>query len=148
MIRTVRGAGPGTKVSTIGTDLGEASVTDTITLKLLRLTCEKMGNDHRYGIEPNELGTRSIRSGGAMALFMLKKYSPERIMILGRWGSTAFLDYLRPQTLEWTDMMARDMARAPGMTDLDQSQRWDSTQDETPWDRDEIIPNFFRHNRR
>ena len=43
-----------------------------------------------------------------MALF-LRNHSTERIMILGRWSSDAFLVYIRPQVLEWTNNMSRDM---------------------------------------
>ena len=43
-----------------------------------------------------------------MALF-LKNHLSNRIMILGRWESKAFLDYIRPQIVEWTDLFSEDM---------------------------------------
>ena len=43
-----------------------------------------------------------------MALF-LKDCSPEKIMILGRWRSTTYLDYIRPQVAELTDLLSSDM---------------------------------------
>jgi hypothetical protein len=43
-----------------------------------------------------------------MALF-LKDHSTAKIMILGRWSSNAFLVYIRPQVLEWTNNMSRNM---------------------------------------
>ena len=123
---------------------GNVFATDESTLKLLRLTCRTYGSDGLYGIEPHELGTKSVRSGGAMALFMMG-YSPEKIMILGRWGSTAFLDYIRPQTLEWTNMMSSDMARVPKMMDLNKSHlKRSKTNEEKQWSTFEFLPGFFR----
>jgi hypothetical protein len=30
-------------------------------------------------------------------------------MILGRWKSEAIMDYIRPQVLEWMNLMSQDM---------------------------------------
>ena len=57
------------------------------------------GGESFFGFHPHEIGNRSIRPGAAMALF-LSDHSPAKIMILGRWKSDAFLDYIRPQVLE------------------------------------------------
>jgi hypothetical protein len=43
-----------------------------------------------------------------MSLF-LANHSPAKIMIMGRWSSDAFLVYIRPQILEWTNNMSIDM---------------------------------------
>ena len=44
-----------------------------------------------------------------MSLFLMD-HSPSKIMILRRWSSDAFLVYIRPQVLEWTNnMMSCDM---------------------------------------
>jgi hypothetical protein len=76
----------------------------------LRLACELGGGTDAFGFEAPEIGTRSIRSGAAMALFLMDHH-PHKIMILGRWLSEAFLDYIRPQVLEWTNNMSTDMIR-------------------------------------
>jgi len=86
---------------------------------MLKNTCTVYGPLRNYGIQPNEIGTRSIRSGAAMALF-LKNHSVEKIKILGRWSSDAFLVYIRPQVMEWTNIMAQDMASTEGFRDLNQ----------------------------
>ncbi len=52
-----------------------------------------------------------------MALF-LNDHSVEKIKILGRWSSDAFLVYIRPQVLEWTSVMASDMANLISFLDL------------------------------
>ena len=92
---------------------------------------------------PGDLDTKSVRSGGAMALFMMG-YSPEKIMILGRWSSTAFMDYIRPQTLEWTSLMSSDMAKAPRMMDLNRSHLERSSQEDNKWGTFELLPGFFK----
>ena len=38
-------------------------------------------------------------------------------MIMGRWKSTAFMDYIRPQVLEWTNIMSRDMIKHDSFID-------------------------------
>jgi len=86
---------------------------------MLKNTCAVYGPVRNYGIQPWEIGTRSIRSGAAMALFM-KNHSVEKIKILGRWSSDAFLVYIRPQVMEWTNIMAQDMAETEGFRDLNQ----------------------------
>ena len=55
-----------------------------------------------------------------MSLF-LAGHSPSKIMILGRWLSDAFLDYIRPQVLEWTNNMSTDMINFDSFWDLSSS---------------------------
>jgi hypothetical protein len=74
----------------------------------LRATCREGGGKREFGYDPDEIGTRSIRSGAAMGLFLMD-HSVAKIMILGRWSSDAFLVYIRPQVMEWTNQMSSDM---------------------------------------
>ena len=67
-----------------------------------------MGGKETFGFTADDIGTKSLRSGAAMSLF-LTNHSVHKIMILGRWSSDAFLVYIRPQVLEWTDNMSDDM---------------------------------------
>jgi hypothetical protein len=90
---------------------------DEFTLNLLRSTCAMFGGKPTFGFHPHEIGNRSIRSGAAMALF-LKDHSTAKIMILGRWSSDAFLVYIRPQVLEWTNNMSRDMISFDSFLDV------------------------------
>jgi hypothetical protein len=55
-----------------------------------------------FGYYADKIGTRSIRSGAAMGLFLMN-HPVAKIMIFGGWSSDAFLDYIRPQVLEWTN---------------------------------------------
>ena len=86
--------------------------------ELLRRTCLIFEGANKYGIAPEELGTRSIRSGAAMALSLQKGNSDRKIMMLGRWKSLAFLSYIRPQVLEWAGGMAGDMAKTIPFLDV------------------------------
>ena len=45
------------------------------------------------------------------------------LMILGRWSSDAFLVYIRPQVLEWTDNMSRDMIHHDSFLDATDNRR-------------------------
>jgi hypothetical protein len=45
-----------------------------------------------------------------MGLF-LANHSTKRIMLMGNWLSQAFLVYIHPQVIEWTNNMNHDMIR-------------------------------------
>jgi hypothetical protein len=92
-------------------------VNSTFTRALLRYTCKIHGGKPAFGFSPDEIGNRSLRSGAAMALF-LKNHSTAKIMILGRWSSDAFLVYIRPQVLEWTNNMSKDMINFDSFLDV------------------------------
>ena len=70
-------------------------VTSTDVLNLIRLYVAIEGKD-KLGFSPEDVGTHSIRSSFAMFLH-LQKVDRDRIMLQGRWRSSAFLDYIRPQ---------------------------------------------------
>jgi hypothetical protein len=53
-----------------------------------------------------------------MALAIQGDTSDKKIMMLGRWKSTAFLNYIRPQVLEWASNAAQQMARTKSFLDL------------------------------
>ena len=87
-------------------------------LQLLRQTCAINDGENKYGISESEIGTRSIRSGAAMALALQGGNSDKKIMMLGRWRSIAFLDYIRPQVLEWAGDMSSEMAKTISFLDV------------------------------
>ena len=53
------------------------------------------------GFTKDDVGLHSIRSGGAMAMF-LSGVSEIVIQRIGRWESFAFLDYIREQVESFT----------------------------------------------
>lgn len=92
-------------------------LSDTFTLQLLRSCCTRFGGTQTFGFDQSQIGNRSLRSGAAMSLFM-NNHSPSKIMILGRWSSDAFLIYIRPQVLEWTNNMSSDMINFESFLDV------------------------------
>jgi hypothetical protein len=54
----------------------------------------------KLGILRSEIGTHSICSGAAMAMY-LSGVPVFSIMLIGRWSSTAFLKYIRKQVQEF-----------------------------------------------
>ena len=98
-LRTVPDAGPETPTSTIY-KLGNKVVETSCNLRRgLRTACTKGGCVTTFGYSATDIGTRLLRSGAAMGLFLMG-HPVAKIMILGRWLSDAFLDYIRPQVLE------------------------------------------------
>ena len=75
------------------------------------------GGTQEFDFSARDIGNKSLRSGAAMEMFMMN-YGATRIMILGRWKSTAFLKYIRSQTLEWTDNMSQDLISFENFTNL------------------------------
>ena len=62
----------------------------------------------KLGIRRSEIGTRSIRSGAAMAMY-LAGVPVFSIMLIGRWSSTAFLKYIRKQVQEFSQGISSKM---------------------------------------
>jgi hypothetical protein len=108
ILRTVPNVTGATTINTISINGNVGLITATYILNLLRNTCHSFGGKRTFGFDPHEIGNKSIRSGAAMALF-INDVSTAKIMILGRWSSDAFLVYIRPQVLEWTNNMSRQM---------------------------------------
>ena len=97
-----------TPINTVHLTGRTTSITNEQLRKFIRSTCTIMGGKETFGFTADDIGTKSLRSGAAMSLF-LTNHSVHKIMILGRWSSDAFLVYIRPQVLEWTDNMSDDM---------------------------------------
>jgi hypothetical protein len=83
-------------------------ITSGATFDLVRETCRAHGGKDKFRFNPKDVGNKSLRSGAAMALF-LQDHSTDKIMILGRWKSKAFLDYICPQVIAWTGCFSEDM---------------------------------------
>jgi hypothetical protein len=108
ILHSIPGSNASTPINTVKVGDQVLQITGTFLRDQLRKTCREMGGKAILGYDPNEIGTKSIRSGSAMALFLMN-HAVHRIMILGRWYSDAFLVYIRPQVLEWTNNMSQDM---------------------------------------
>jgi hypothetical protein len=94
----------------------------------LRATCSTYGGKAEFGFAAHKIGTKSIQSGATMSLFLVNN-SSDRIMLLGRWLSKAFLAYNRPKVLEWTNNMSMDMTQANSFLNIG---NFDQTDSHTP----------------
>ena len=86
-----------TTINTIGSPKGPRYITSGLLRKTLRSVCMLGGGLSTYGFDSSDIGTRSIRSGAAMGLFVAG-ISVDKIKMLGRWSSDAFLVYIRPRS--------------------------------------------------
>ena len=68
-------------------------IKSTQILYFLRWVCNELGPDH-IGYSADEIGYYSIRSGAAMAMYLMN-VKTFIIMLQGRWISDAFLRYIR-----------------------------------------------------
>ena len=73
----------------------------------LRTTVENMP-EANLGFVAKEIGTHSIRSGGAMAMCLIKE-SDFMIKLLGRWKSDSFLKYIRKQIKQLSQHISKRM---------------------------------------
>ncbi len=64
--------------------------------------------EYGLGINKEDIGTHSIRSGAAMAMY-LEKCAVYTIMLIGQWLSDAFLRYIRKQVMEFSQNVAKKM---------------------------------------
>jgi hypothetical protein len=62
----------------------------------------------RLGFKKENVGTHSIRSGAAMAMY-LGECPVFMIMLIGRWSSDAFLRYIQKQVMEFSQNVAKKM---------------------------------------
>ena len=76
-------------------------------LQHIRHTVNNMSD---LGFTGKDVGTHSIRSSLAMALYLSKR-PVSTIMLLGRWSSDAFLLYIRRQIQEFSKGVSADMVK-------------------------------------
>ena len=82
----------------------------------LRAIVEVMGID-ALGFTKDDIGLHSVRSGGAMAMF-LSGTSTVIIRRVGRWSSEAFLEYIREQVEDFTAGVSTKMIRFENFNNL------------------------------
>ena len=96
-----------TKVSTVWNEGRAEHITSQMMINALNAACESFGWE-QLNIKPGDIGTHSIRSGAAMAMYLgdVPVYS---IMMLGRWSSDAFLRYIRKQVEQFSHNVSKRM---------------------------------------
>ncbi len=120
--RRVPDAGPDTSINATFLATARSQVTGSALRLFMRWTFTLKGGRPSFGFNAVNIGTRSLRSGAAMGLFLVN-HPVMDIMMMGRWLSDAFLVYIRPQVLEWTDSMSGDMIKINTLTDASDSRK-------------------------
>jgi hypothetical protein len=94
-------------VSTVVCNDKRSLITGAFLSSKLRDIARKIGEDV-LGFPAEDIGTHSIRSGGAMAMY-LAGVPVFTIMLIGRWSSDAFLRYIRKQVLQFSVGVSKRM---------------------------------------
>jgi len=106
-IRKCPGLSQDSPISTVIVNGHLEEVTSTHMIHALRDAVGVIG-EVKLGIKKEDVGTHSIRSGAAMAMY-LGEYPIFMIILIGRWSSDAFLRYIRKQVLEFSQNVATRM---------------------------------------
>jgi hypothetical protein len=111
-ILSYSGTGPSTPVNVYQDASGAlCSISSKTVLHNLRAAARSIGQNH-LGYGEMDIGTHSIRSGAAMAMY-LAGVPVFTIMLIGRWSSDAFLRYIRRQVQEFSSGVSNKMILAP-----------------------------------
>ncbi len=108
-IRSYSGTDTNTHVLAYMTNGTIAHVTSAQVVNALRDVVGAIG-ETRLGIAKHEVGTHSLRSGVAMAMY-LGECPVYTIMLIGRWSSNAFLWYIQKQVMEFNHNVSKKMLR-------------------------------------
>ena len=84
-------------------------ITSKEMVSALQAAVASIGEDI-LGIKKEDVGTHSIRSGAAMAMY-LGECPIYTIMMIGRWSSDAFLRYIRKQVEQFSHNVSRKMLK-------------------------------------
>ena len=98
-------------VVTPGSGVRVTTITAGEVLQHLRAAAIQYG-ETRLGFPASRIGTHSLRSGAAMAMF-LAGVPVETIQLIGRWRSQTFMRYIRIQVQQMTRGVADDMTTNP-----------------------------------
>lgn len=108
-IRSYPGADDNTPVSAVWRNNRIEHITSKEIIDAINASAEAIGWD-KLGVKKGDFGTHSIRSGGAMAMY-LDEIPIFTIMLIGRWSSDAFLKYIRKQVDKFTYNIAKRMIK-------------------------------------
>ena len=106
-IRGYPGANSDTPVSAVWRNGRIQHITSQDIIDGINRGAEAVGWD-LLGLNKGDFGTHSIRSGGAMAMY-LDEIPIYTIMLIGRWSSDAWLRYIRKQVDQFSNNVARRM---------------------------------------
>jgi len=106
-IKNYPGSSQHSPISTVNNHGIIKYVTSDYVINALRDAVGAIGKA-KLGFKKEVVGTHSIRSGAAMAMY-LGECPVFMIMLIGRWSSDAFLRYIRKQVMEFSQNVAKKM---------------------------------------
>ena len=106
-IRNYQGSDDNTPVSAVWKNNRIEHITSKQIVDAINTAAEAIGWES-LGVKKGDFGTHSIRSGGAMAMY-LDEVPIFTIMMIGRWSSDAFLKYIRKQVESFSHNIAKRM---------------------------------------
>ena len=109
---------PDSKVNAFYSDGHTYHVSGTDMLQALRSAALSIG-EAKLGFHHSDIGTHSLRSGAAMAMY-LDEIPVYTIMLIGRWSSDAFLRYIRKQVEQFSHNVSRRMIKHQHFTHVPQ----------------------------
>jgi hypothetical protein len=95
-------------VSMVLTNDQRKLVTSAFLATQLQAAAKRIGEDV-LGYSHLDIGTHSIQSGGAMAMYLVAGVPVFVIMLTGRWSFDAFLRYIRRQVLQFSAGVSKRM---------------------------------------
>ena len=125
-IKSYPGSNDDTPISAVWRDGGIDHITSDEMTTALRGAVLAFGED-RLGFKADDVGCYSLRSGGAMAMF-LGECPVFVIMMIGQWSSHAFLRYIRKQVEQFSHNVAPRMLRYEVHYYINPNQRGTSNQ--------------------
>jgi hypothetical protein len=108
-IRNYEGADDDTPVSAVWRNGRIDHVTSAELINAIDSAAAAIGYE-ALGLELGDLGTHSLRSGAAMAMY-LDEVPVYTIMMIGRWSSDAFLKYIRKQVELFSSNVSQRMIK-------------------------------------
>ena len=109
-VHNIAGSSEDSEVCSFQDDKGKVTLLQAAHIRSrLRAVVDIIGAE-ALGFDKEDIGLHSIRSGGAMAMF-LSGTSVIVIQRVGRWSSEAFLEYIRDQVESFTLDVSKNMLR-------------------------------------
>lgn len=127
-IRSYPGSNDDTPVSAVWRNNRIEHISSKEMVKALQAAVESIGED-TLGIKKEDIGTHSIQSGAAIAMY-LGDCPVFTIMMIGRWSSDAFLRYIRKQVEQFSHNISKHMIKNHSSDTYQMCNEYhDSTQD-------------------
>jgi hypothetical protein len=110
IVKRIRSYSGTTQNSPISTVLNGGIIEHVTSTQMINILCDAVDaiGEVKLGFKKEDVGTHSIRSGAAMAMY-LRECPVFMIMLIGCWSSNAFCHYIHKQVMEFSQNVAKKM---------------------------------------